>query len=268
MTRTLQLIGIGAGDPNWLTLEAARAIATLDVLFVVVKEDDYDDLVEARRAIVAAHRTTPLEVVELHDPPRPWRTAPDYPAAVATWRAQRREQWGAALDSSLPAGAVGGFLVWGDPGLYESTLAIVTELAQASDLVVQVIPGISSSFALAARHGIPLNRQGGAVQISPARLLADGMPDGVDDVVVMLDGRETFARIDPTGIDIYWGAYLGTPDEILISGPLADVRDTISAARAQAAANKGWVFDTYLLRRRPPRRGGRVQQSGSSHAGA
>ncbi len=75
------------------------------------------------------------------------------------------------------------------------------------------------------------------------------MPEGIDDVVVMLDGRQTFATIDPTGLDIYWGAYLGTDDELLIAGPLADVRDEIARVRAEATARKGWMFDTYLLRR-------------------
>ena len=75
-------------------------------------------------------------------------------------------------------------------------------------------------------------------------------PEGVDDVVVMLDGKQTFSLIDPTGIDIYWAAYIGSPDEILISGPLADVKDEILRVRAQAKEEHGWLFDTYLLRRR------------------
>lgn len=252
MGRQLLLVGIGAGDPDWITIEAVRAIERLDVLFVVLKEDELDELVEARRVLVERHRTTPLPTVELRDPPRPWRSAPDYPAAVALWRTQRLAQWSAAVAAELGEGQVGGFLVWGDPSLYESTLAIVRELADASPVPVEltVIPGVSSVHALTARHRIPLNRQGKAVQIMPARLLADGMPDGVDDVVAMLDGRQAFASIDPEGIDIYWGAYLGTPDEILISGPLADVRDEIVHVRAEAQARKGWVFDTYLLRRR------------------
>ena len=66
----------------------------------------------------------------------------------------------------------------------------------------------------------------------------------------MLDARQAFATIDPAGLDIYWAAYLGTPDELLIAGPLTEVRDRIVRARAEATARKGWVFDTYLLRRR------------------
>lgn len=249
--REVVLIGIGAGDPNWVTLEAVAAIRAIDVLFVVVKEDEFDEPVAFRRDLVARHRTDPPRIVELHDPPRPWRSTPDYAAAVARWRQQRFEQWGAAIEEALADGERGGFLVWGDPSLYESTLAIVERIAHeaATPFDVSVIPGISCVLALAARHRIPLNRQGRAVQISPARLLADGMPADVDDVVVMLDGKQTFTRIDPAGLEIYWGAYLGTPDEILISGALAKVRDEIVRVRAEAAERKGWMFDTYLLRR-------------------
>ncbi len=252
MGRQLLLVGIGAGDPDWITIEAVRAIERMDVLFVVLKEDELDDLVEARRLLVERYRSTPLRTVELRDPPRPWRSAPDYNAAVALWRTQRLGQWSTAVEAELADGQVGGFLVWGDPSLYESTLAIARELVGAAPAPVEltVLPGVSSVHALTARHRIPLNRQGKAVQILPARLLADGMPDGVDDVVAMLDGRQAFASIDPAGIDIYWGAYLGTPDEILISGPLADVREEILRVRAAAESRKGWVFDTYLLRRR------------------
>ena len=258
--RELVLIGVGAGDPEWVTLAAVRAIQEIDVLFVVVKEREYDDLVEARRSIIERHRTRPLTMVELLDPPRPWQSVPDYPAAVAAWRAHRLESWGQAVAGHLGEGQSGGFLVWGDPSLYESTLAIVEHLvASASEeITYRVIPGVSSVLALAAAHRIPLNRQGRAVQISPARMLAGGMPEGVDDVVVMLDGKQAFASIDPAGLDIYWGAYLGTPEQLLVSGPLGDVAEEIIRVRADAAARLGWVFDTYLLRRqdREPARGG------------
>jgi precorrin-6A synthase len=55
-------------------------------------------------------------------------------------------------------------------------------------------------------------------------------------------------------MEIYWGAYLGTPDEILISGKLADVKDEIEAARRRAREQHGWIMDTYLLRKSDPRR--------------
>lgn len=251
-TRGLVLIGIGAGDPDWITVKAVAAIERLDVLFVVLKEDGLDELVEARRVLIQRYRATPVRTVELADPPRPWRSAADYAAAVRLWREQRLEQWGAAVAANLAEGQIGGFLVWGDPSLFESTLAIVEQLiaASASPIGLEVVPGVSCVHALTAAHQISLNRQGRGVQIMPARLLADGLPVGLDDAVAMLDGRQTFAHIDPEGIDIYWGAYLGTADQILISGDLAEVRDEILRVRADAVDRKGWIFDTYLLRRR------------------
>lgn len=251
--RELALIGIGAGDPDWLTVEAIKAIQELDVLFVVTKESDYDDLVRIRRSVVERHRTRPVVIIPLKDFPRPWKTTPDYPAAVAKWRAQRLESWTAAVAENLLDGQKGGFMCWGDPSLYESTLAIVDlliETNEGSPITKRVIPGISAVHALTARHGIPLNRQGKAIQIMPARLLRDGLPEDIFDAMVMLDGKQTFASIDPDGIDIYWGAYLGTPDQILISGDLAQTRDEILSVRAAALERKGWMFDTYLLRRR------------------
>ena len=70
--------------------------------------------------------------------------------------------------------------------------------------------------------------------------------------------------IDPTGLDIYWGAYLGTPEEILISGPLADVRDGIVAAASVAD------YDSNRIRKheftRPDKEDDRVRnQRGQGH---
>ncbi|MDQ8046926.1 MAG: precorrin-6A synthase (deacetylating) [Solirubrobacteraceae bacterium] len=249
--RKLSLIGIGAGDPDYVTAQAARAIEAFDVLFVVTKEADKNDLVQARTTVVETYRKTPFRTVELSDPPRPWKHAPHYNDAVAQWRHQRAEQWEQAIGEQLAEGEHGAFLVWGDPSLYESTLTVVQEVLRRGRVAFdyEVIPGVSSVFALAARHRIPLNRQGGAVQITPARLLAQGLPPRVSDIVVMLDPDLAFSRIEDDNIHIYWGAYLGTADEILIDGPLHDVRDEIVRVRAEAKLKKGWMFDTYLLRR-------------------
>ncbi|ARX88044.1 precorrin 6A synthase [Streptomyces alboflavus] len=115
-----------------------------------------------------------------------------------------------------------------------------------------VVPGISSVSALAARHRTGLNRVARPVQITTGRRLTDeGFPAGVDDVVVMLDARQAFQRYaDHTDVEIYWGAYIGTPDEILVSGPLPEAAPRIERLRAEARARKGWIMDTYLLRRR------------------
>jgi precorrin-6A synthase len=88
------------------------------------------------------------------------------------------------------------------------------------------------------------------VQITTGRrLAASGWPDGVDDVLVMLDADCSFVQLDPDGVEVFWGAYLGTPDELLVSGPLVEAGPEIQRVRAQARERKGWIMDTYLLRR-------------------
>src|SRR3954470_16715546 len=132
---------MGAGDPDHVTVQGVCALNAFDVLFVVIKHGA-DELVALRRAIVARHRSAgPYRTVELADPPRPWREASDYAAAVGRWREQRAELWRSALHEHLRDDETGAFLVWGDPSLYESTLAVVAGLG---DLDYEVIPGVSS----------------------------------------------------------------------------------------------------------------------------
>ena len=60
------------------------------------------------------------------------------------------------------------------------------------------------------------------------------------------------ATLVPTGISIWWGAYVGMKGEILDHGPLAEAGPRIVAARAEARARRGWIMDIYLLRRELP----------------
>jgi precorrin-6A synthase len=114
----------------------------------------------------------------------------------------------------------------------------------------EVIPGISAIQALAARHRIALNRIGKSIHITTGRKIAEGLPDNIDDVIVMLDADCSFKHLGDSEIDIYWGAYVGTEDEILVAGDLRERMQDIERVRTEAKARKGWIMDTYLLRRR------------------
>ena len=250
--RKLLLIGIGAGDPEYVTAQAIRALNEVDVFFVVEKGDEKHDLVDLRREICERYIEQPsYRTVELRDPERD-RTSPAYGDAVAAWRHARAELYEATMRAELGPDRCGAFLVWGDPALYDSTLAIVEEILARGELEFEyeVVPGISSVQALAARHRIALNRVGRPIHITTGRRLAEGLHDDADDIVVMLDAGCSFRRFADQPFDIYWGAYVGTPDEILIAGAVAHVVDEIERARAEARERKGWIMDTYVLRRR------------------
>jgi precorrin-6A synthase len=251
--RRLLLIGIGAGDPEYVTVQAIRALNEVDVFFVMVKGEEKQDLVGLRREICERYiEDESYRMIEIRDPERD-RTSAQYRAAVEDWRRARADLWEDAIRDELSAGEVGAFLVWGDPSLYDSTLAVVDQVRARGgvEFAVEVIPGISAVAALTARHGIACNRLGAAVHITTGRRLArDGFPGDADDVVVLLDAHCSFRRVADGMTDIYWGAYLGTPDELLVSGEIGAVADEIERVRAQARRRKGWIMDTYLLRRR------------------
>ncbi|HEY2202920.1 MAG TPA: precorrin-6A synthase (deacetylating) [Pseudonocardia sp.] len=251
--RTLRVIGIGAGDPEHLTVQAINALNAVEVFFVLDKGETTADLTEARRDILRRYAERPHRVVELTDPPRD-RGAEDYSGAVRDWRDERARLLERAIEAELGPDGRGGILVWGDPALYDGTIRTVESILAAGrlELTYQVIPGISSVQALAARHRIALNRVGGAVHVTTGRRLAEGVPAGVDDVVVMLDAGLRCGDLRGHGFDIYWGAYLGTPDEAVVAGPLDEVFDEVRRTRDELRRRKGWIMDTYLLRRRRP----------------
>ncbi|CAG7658432.1 precorrin-6A synthase (deacetylating) [Actinacidiphila bryophytorum] len=257
--KQIYVIGIGAGDPEQLTLQAVRALGRADVFFLLDKGEDKSDLAHLREEILRRHASRSHRVVVATDPDRDRSVATGaYAPAVDAWRRRRGDLYQRLIAEELADGGCGAFLVWGDPALYDSTLAILEDVHArgAGDFDWTVIPGISSVATLAARHRTGLNQVGRPVHITTGRRLTDGgLPDGVDDVVVMLDAHQAFTALTGQGLHIYWGAYLGTPDEILLSGPLTDtLAAEIRTTRAEARARKGWIMDTYLLRRSP--RGG------------
>ncbi|EUA30106.1 precorrin-6A synthase [Mycobacterium xenopi 4042] len=136
-------------------------------------------------------------------------------------------------------------MAWGDPSLYDSTLRILAAVAAETDISYDVIPGITAVQALTARHRIPLNDVGEPVLITTGRQLrAHGLSGSA---VVMLDADCSF-RVCPPDTRIWWGAYLGTDHELLVSGTVAEVGEQIAALRADARERHGWIMDTYLVR--------------------
>ena len=176
---------------------------------------------------------------------------PDYLGDVKDWHDGIAAAWAREIAEHLPGGGIVALLVWGDPSLYDSSLRIAEQLrVSGMALEVRVVPGITSIQALTAAHAIPLNRLGAPVTITPARRLREtGWPTDTDSIVVMLDADCAFATLPPGGIEIWWGAYLGLPQEVLIHGPLADVACLITERRAALRHHHGWIMDIYLMRR-------------------
>lgn len=255
--RELLVIGIGPGHPDQITVQAVQALNRVDVFFRVDKGEEKSGLNEVRDEILRRHVPRgDYRMVSVPEPERdrsPSLSSSGYQGAVRDWHEARAELLEAAIADALPDpdSGVGAFLVWGDQSLYDSTLRIIDKILARGVISVDctVIPGVTSVQALAAAHRIPLNRVGEPVHITPARRIAGGLPPELDSAVVMLDSGFTAAGFGDRSLTVYWGAYLGTADETIISGPLGEVADTITKTREELRARHGWIMDTYLLRR-------------------
>jgi precorrin-6A synthase len=242
---TLSLIGIGTGNPDHLTAQAALALNGADLILIPRKGAAKSDLAEVRELIISRVLTRPVPTATYDVPAR--ADQDDYLGAVNDWHDAIARVWHDTIAARLPQGGAVALMIWGDPSLYDSTLRIAARLP---GLTVKVIPGITSLQALTAAHAIPLNTLAAPVTITTGRQLRDhGWPEGATTLAVMLDRGGAFTVIDPTDVTIWWGAYVGMPEEVLIHGPLSEVADEILATRARLRAEHGWIMDIYLLRR-------------------
>ncbi|EJM69030.1 precorrin-6A synthase, deacetylating [Pseudomonas sp. GM49] len=249
--KKLLVIGIGAGNPDYITMQAVKALNQVDVFFLMDKGQSKDKLIELRREICERYITDhAYRFVEAHSPERE-RGEMDYRTSVDDLNLARQQTFERLINEEMSDGQCGGFLVWGDPALYDSTLRILQAIlaSGACAFEFEVIPGITSVQALAAQHKVPLNQIGCSVEITTGRRLAAGQVSDADSLVVMLDAQDAYHQVVDQDTEIYWGAYLGTPDEILISGKLKDVADEIERVRKAARLANGWIMDTYLLRK-------------------
>lgn len=248
--RHIYIVGIGTGNPEHLTVQAINTLNKVDVIFIPSKGAAKAELVEVRREICQRYVTKAgIRVVDYAVPVRQMADR-SYVQSVDDWHAELSATYEQLFQDHIPENGSAAFLVWGDPSLYDSTIRIIERVRRESglDFDYTVIPGITSIQALAASHRIPINLVGKPIEITTGRRLAqDGLRS--DSTIVMLDGEQAFAKIDDPDAEIFWGAYLGTQDEIVRSGRFGDIAADIVTLRAEARQRHGWIMDIYLLRK-------------------
>ena len=109
----LDLVGIGTGNVEHITLQAIRALNSADVILLPRKGPDKADLAELRRSICAKVLTNPeTRIVEFDLPIRDYDT-PSYRAGVEDWHDAIAHIWRQTLLETLPAGGRAALMVWG-----------------------------------------------------------------------------------------------------------------------------------------------------------
>ena len=253
MKRKVMIIGIGADNPDFITIQAIDAMNRVDVFFIPDKGIEKADLSRVRRLIIARYvRDRSFRTIGYRVPSRR-RESDDYEGTVAAWHADVEEMYGRLILEELGESDIGAFLVWGDPTLYDSTLRILEHLRAKGgfELDYDIVPGISSVQALAAQHRVAINAINRAVLITNGRELAEGFPNNIETAMVLLNVDKALRSADGE-LDAYWGAYVGMPEEILVSGKLKDVVDEIERVRSAARSENGWIIDCLMLKK--PRR--------------
>ena len=253
MKRKVIIIGIGAGNPDFVTIQAIDAMNRVDVFFIPDKGIEKADLSRVRRLIIDRYvRDRSVRTVEYRVPSRR-QESDSYEGTVTAWHADVGKIYGRLILEE--AGRIGDRRL---SGLGRSDFSmtarceILEHLRTEGDfeLDYDVIPGISSLQALAAQHRTAINEIGRSVLITNGRLLAEGFPNNVDSVMVLLNADKALRSADGE-LDAYWGAYIGMPEEVLVSGKLKDIVDDIERIRSAARQENGWIMDCLLLKKPP-----------------
>lgn len=136
---TLYGIGVGPGAPDLITLKAARILGTVDVVFAAAStKNDYS----TAHGIAAPHMRPGTRTVTLGFP-----MTRDRAALTAAWQANAQ-----TVADELDGGRSGAFLTLGDPLIYSTFGYLMRTLAaMRPDIPIEVVPGITSYQASAAR---------------------------------------------------------------------------------------------------------------------
>ena len=184
MTGRLSVIGIGPGDPELLTLKAVRIIKESPVLCVPKGREEGSSL--ALSIVEKTVRLDGKEIIEAHFPMRKTKgkqSAHCDPELDAKWH----EIAGSIL-TQLEKGKDVAFLTLGDPSIYSTFFYLYDKLLELQpDLSIQIIPGVSSINASAARANISLGLGNERIAVLPANYLDNlkATIEGFDTIVLM-----------------------------------------------------------------------------------
>ena len=243
MVKKVYLIGMGPGNLKYLTLEAVDLIKRLPLFLIPLKSSKKTYLTEKRKEILYKIRKDQnFKIVEIPFPER--KRSFQYKEAVISWRRKKAEILIKVLQKESTEEA--GFIVWGDPSIYDGHIEIFKDVQKQIPIEFEIIPGISAFQILSAKHKIPLTRIAGSLLFTTPRGLKK-FSEIKENTVVFLDNYESYRKFNQKDLKIYWGAYLGTEKEVLLSGRLSEVKEKIIELRRKLRKENGWIMEIYFL---------------------
>ncbi|MCK5505145.1 MAG: precorrin-2 C(20)-methyltransferase [Thermodesulfovibrionia bacterium] len=192
MLGTLSVIGIGPGDPELLTLKAARIIKESKVLCVPKGREEGSSL--ALSIVKRAVNIDGKEIIEAHFPMKKTRT--NKLAADS----DLDDKWNETVEvilGKLRKGIDLAFLTLGDPAVYSTFFYLYDKLLELHpELNIEIIPGVSSVNASAARAGISLGLGNDRIAVLPANYM-DNLKTTLEafDTVVLMKVNKVFNEV-------------------------------------------------------------------------
>ena len=200
MNGKLYGIGLGPGDPELMTLKAARLIGAASCVAYPMLETG----ASFARAIAQDHLREGVREIAI-----------EIPMSVARKPAQDAYDKGAdEIRETLKAGADVVVLCEGDPFFYGSFMYLFSRLSEEFD--VEIVPGVNSVSACASVVERPLVARSEVLTIVPATLPAD-------DLSVKIANAEAIAVMKV-------GRHLGKVKEILATQNLMDFAHYVERA--------------------------------------
>ena len=187
-------VGVGPGDPELVTLKAQRVLQRVPLVCVPQSDSSVDSFaLSIAREFIDTERQEILRFAFPTD---------DAEGAAEVW-----ERAAATLAGRLQGGQDAAFITEGDPMLF-STFSYVLESIKANypEIAVEIIPGVSSVMAAAARASVPLVTHGQRLAILPAVYGIDDLREAIanyDTIVLMKVNRvllDALANLESLGL--------------------------------------------------------------------
>jgi precorrin-2/cobalt-factor-2 C20-methyltransferase len=198
MAGKLYVIGIGPGDPELMTLKAVRILKKVHCIFVPKGREEGSSL--ALSIMQTEVSLENKEVVEAYFPMRKTVSTPEFGAQSPEVIQELDAKWNKTVEAvlnRLDRGIDAAFITIGDPGIYSTFFYIYDKLLERKpSLVIEIVPGISSINAAAARAGISLGLGNDRIAILPANYL-DSLEETLAqfDTVVLMKVNKVFGTV-------------------------------------------------------------------------